>query len=99
MKAVAALAMLAAAAAAAAMAVGISAPAPAAAAESLCPSSSWCARAESLLHSLMRRPETPDRDDIIAPPPGIDPQMALAPTGGARAALRVIRPRDPSEQQ
>jgi hypothetical protein len=37
-------------------------------------------------------------NEIIAPSAGIDPQMALTPPG-PRGTLRVIRPRERSEQQ
>jgi hypothetical protein len=50
----------------------------------------WCRKAEALAQRWLGRPVSRD-NDIIAPPAGIDPQMALAPPrpGGT---LRIIRP-------
>ena len=57
----------------------------------------WCSRAEALVRHWLGGPANRD-PEIIRPPPGIDPRMALAPPGTS-GTLRIIRPRAWPEQQ
>jgi hypothetical protein len=74
--------------------IGVAAP-PADAA-TLCPQA-WSRKAEALVQRWLGEPAARS-NEIIAPSAGIDPQMALTPPG-PRGTLRVIRPRERSEQQ
>jgi hypothetical protein len=56
----------------------------------------WYNKAEALVHSLLGEPP-PDRE-IITPPPGIDPQMAVLPSGPP-GEMPIIRPPGRLEQQ
>jgi hypothetical protein len=67
-----------------------------ASAATLC-SQSWCRKAEALVQGWFGEPASRN-GDVVAPPQGIDPQMALAPPG-PRGALRVIRPGDRPPQR
>lgn len=63
-------------------------------AESLFPAP-WC-EAAALVRSLLPAPPTRDWE-VIAPPPGIDRQMAVVPAPGG--AMSVIRPpADPGQR-
>jgi len=67
-----------------------------ASATALCPQP-WCQRAEALVQRWLGAPAA-GSGEVVAPPKGIDPQMALAPPG-SKGALRIIRPPDRSEQR
>jgi hypothetical protein len=60
-------------------------------------SQSWCRRAEALVQRWLGEPASRN-GDVVAPPQGIDPQMALAPPG-PQGALRVIHPRHRPQQR
>ncbi|HVC57264.1 MAG TPA: hypothetical protein VND95_15010 [Stellaceae bacterium] len=49
----------------------------------------WYKRGEAWVHSLLGAP--PADHDIIAPAPGIDPQMAVVPPQ-SRGTMRIIAP-------
>jgi hypothetical protein len=71
-------------------------PAGAAAAAPLC-QQIWCREAEALVQRWLGRPVN-GNPEIIRPPAGIDPQMAVVPPNPA-GSMRIIRPRGRSQQQ
>jgi hypothetical protein len=61
-----------------------------------CPQS-WYRKAEGREQRWLGGPARADRD-VVRPPPGIDPRMALTPPGPP-GAMRIIRPRQRPEQR